>query len=217
MTTASSIDAPTVTAPLPRMTIRAPVPATPPMPRRLPDRGPARVRVKRCAWGKVGTEAMAGARGQSPSRERGQAGATEIARFREHRPVCVDVLMDDYLTSASGGRAPSSTRPRASRRCRSNRAVGRTHDEPLRIRSQACNVVGMHQPRARHGSCRNSNPAGVGGTAWLGASDTGDLPGFEFMNVGYGAPGTVRRIVGGNWRGRYPSSSVMCRTPHEYS
>src|SRR5229473_1192199 len=34
------------------------------------------------------------------------------------------------------------------------------------------------------------------GAAWLGASDTGDLPGFEFRNVGYGAPGTVRRIMG---------------------
>src|SRR6266404_3783338 len=34
------------------------------------------------------------------------------------------------------------------------------------------------------------------GAAWLGASDTGDLPGFEFRNIGYGTPCTVRRIVG---------------------
>jgi len=106
MTTAYSIDAPTVTAPLPRIT----------MPRARPQqlhqcRGDAGSRPAEgldtaAARRKVAAETMTGARSQSQGRERSQA-----RRLKTHDPAhiaspAIDVLMDDYLAQRFGRQLP---------------------------------------------------------------------------------------------------------------
>jgi len=159
-----------------------------------------------------------GRRGVSPkSRERGQAGRLKSHDSANIAPSAVDVLMDDYLTQRIRRQSPGRRHGhgRVAGAGQTER-LGRTHDEPLRIRSQAAMSVGMHHPARAMARAATRILRASAGAAWLGASDTGDLPGSNSGMSGTAPQAQYDELWAGNWRGRYPSSSVMCRTPHEF-